>query len=88
VETLNTDPEYKSVCQEFIERFNQLQSLYPDRNEKEIFNETADQLISQGVLQINRSPPRRIQSIQTKPMDSSIEQPTQKTVDLDKLFKE
>jgi hypothetical protein len=55
---MNTDPNYKSVSQQFIDRYRELQKSSGDKDDDEIFKEVTEQLASSGMLQTSRQQPR------------------------------
>ena len=56
---MTTDPNYKSVSQQFIDRYREVERTSRDVDEDDIFNQVAEQLISSGVLQTSRYPARQ-----------------------------
>lgn len=70
----------------FIDIYQQLESKSKDRNEDDIFNETADQLISRGILQTTRFPSSSRESRQQRNREESPPPQSSSTFDVDQVF--
>lgn len=86
VETLNTDPGYKSLSQQFIDHYHQLQSKSSHLDENEIFNKTVEEMTGKGMLQTVSRSSRQPRSIRLQPSTQEEAQPT--NIDVKGLMKE